>query len=270
MKINLRILAVSALVIGVLAYVGLPRLYKQYLVWEAEQLLEHPLPNIDPPRSSYTNPSSESSSSSTPRPNPISTPRAEVNLPVPFTSQAPHGNWELPYQEACEEASILMAVRYAFGNPILSPEDADAAIRELVTTNTEVLGYPIDQTAEQVRDLLFNVEEKLVVRLLQNPKVEDLKRELSSGNVIIVPAAGRKLRNPFFRAPGPIYHMLVLRGYTSDGYFITNDPGTRRGEGYLYPFERIMEAMHDWPVPEAIEGDIEPGGKVVIIVEPLL
>ncbi|MCR4279964.1 MAG: hypothetical protein NUV82_00890, partial [Candidatus Komeilibacteria bacterium] len=33
---------------------------------------------------------------------------AEYNLDVPFMSQAPHANWDLPYQEACEEASLIM------------------------------------------------------------------------------------------------------------------------------------------------------------------
>ena len=28
---------------------------------------------------------------------------AEINLKVPFTAQAPHANWELPYGEACEK-----------------------------------------------------------------------------------------------------------------------------------------------------------------------
>lgn len=250
MKLGLKTMTIVAGLVCLLAIFGVPRLYRRYLVREAEELLMHPLPEISDPRSSSPSPSPNLSS--------------EVNLPVPFTSQAPHGNWELPYLEACEEASALMAIRYAFGNPILSPEDADTAILDLVRTNAEILRYPIDQTASQVRDLLLDVEERLTVRLLNNPATDDLKRELSEGNVIIVPALGRALQNPFFRQPGPLYHMLVLRGYTQDGYFITNDPGTKRGEGYLYPFARILEAMHDWN-----GGDVTHGAKVVLIVEPL-
>ncbi len=33
----------------------------------------------------------------------------ELNLDAPFYSQAPFGNWDFPWQEACEEASILLA-----------------------------------------------------------------------------------------------------------------------------------------------------------------
>jgi hypothetical protein len=236
--------------IGIFTY---PKFAQWYHVREAEKLLLHPLPLVSDPK--------------IPNPNPH--PALEVNLPVPFTPQAPHGNWELPYQEACEEASALMAIRYAFGNPILSPGDADAGILDLVRTNAEILRNPIDQTAAQVRDLILEIDQRLTVRLIDNPSVDDLQQELASGNVIIVPAKGRELKNPFFRQPGPLYHMLVLRGYTSDGYFITNDPGTKRGEEYLYPFSRIMTAMHDWPIPEAFDFPIDPGGKVVLVVEPL-
>lgn len=188
----------------------------------------------------------------------------EVNLPAPFTSQAPLGNWDLPYQEACEEASALMAIRYAFATTFVDGEDADAAIRELVRINEDVLHYPIDQTAEQVARLIVTVDARMKASVARSVTAESLKRALSAGRVVIVPAAGRKLRNPFFRRPGPRYHMLVLRGYTADGYFITNDPGTKRGENYLYPVDRIMAAMGDWN-----DGNPEEGQKVVILVEPL-
>jgi hypothetical protein len=168
-----------------------------------------------------------------------------ANLNVPFTTQAPYGNWDMPYQEACEEASVLMAIRYSFDNEILDAEDANAGILDLIKANEEILGYPVDQTVSQVLDLILEIDPKIPARIIENPNVDDLKLELDNGNVIIVPAAGRELKNPFFNRPGPVYHMLVLRGY-SDDKFITNDPGTRRGEGYLYEFDRIMNAMQDW------------------------
>jgi hypothetical protein len=189
---------------------------------------------------------------------------ASINLPVPFTTQAPHANWDMPYQEACEEAAALMAIRYVFGNPIFDAEDADAGILDLVKANEDILGYPADQTAKQLRDLILEIDPKIPVALLSHPSVDDLRKELSQGNVVIVPAAGRKLLNPFYRQPGPLYHMIVLRGYTEDGYFITNDPGTKKGEGYLYPFDVVMEAMGDWN-----NGKPEKGEKVVLVLQPL-
>lgn len=242
-------MAVGAGIICVIGILSFPRISRWYRVREAEQLLEHPLPEVSDPAHL--------------RPSPSPSPSLEVNLPVPFTVQAPHGNWDLPYQEACEEAAALMAIRYAFGNPILSPDDADAAILDLVRTNAEILRLPFDQTAEEVMRLIHEIDDRIGVRLLHDPTIEALQRELSSGNVVLVPAAGRKLGNPFFRRPGPLYHMLVLRGYTEDGYFITNDPGTKRGEEYLYPFARIMEANGDWA-----SGGPDMSRKVVIVVAP--
>lgn len=224
----------------------IPRAMRYFSVREAEQLLQRELPTTYSSLTTYSDELPE-----------------EVNLPVPFTPQAPHANWELPYQEACEEAAVLMAIRYVFGNAILSPEDADAGILDLVKMNEEILGYPYDQTALQVQELIQEIDPTISTRLFHDPTVDDLRRELAQGNVVIVPIAGRLLRNPFFHRPGPVYHMLVLRGYTTDGYFITNDPGTKRGEGYLYTFERIMDAMHDWN-----DGNPAEGEKIVVVLEP--
>ena len=35
-----------------------------------------------------------------------------MNLSVPFTSQAPEQNWDEPWQDACEEAAVLMLDAY--------------------------------------------------------------------------------------------------------------------------------------------------------------
>lgn len=235
---------VLMLVLG--AVVLLPRVQHKQAIRDAEKLLERTLPPLTLPSENL-----------------VLTPKEEVNLPIPFTTQAPHANWDMPYQEACEEAAALMAIRYIFNNPIDNPEDADAAILDLVRDNEVLLNNPVDQTVAQVIDLIQEVDPGISAYPLPKPTVEEIQIQLSQGNVVIVPAAGKMLMNPFYNNGGPLYHMLVLRGYTADGYFITNDPGTKRGEGYLYPFEVIMEAMGDWN-----DGDPRNGEKVVLILEP--
>jgi hypothetical protein len=47
--------------------------------------------------------------------------------------------------------------------------------------------------------------------------------------------------------------MLVIVGYDSNG-FITNDPGTRKGEGYRYSFATLMAAIHDWNPTDIRQG----------------
>jgi len=187
-------------------------------------------------------------------------PSSGINWDVPFTPQAPFALWDQLHEEACEEASVLMVLKYFRGERIASPEDAERDIQALVKVNA-ALGFPVDDTAEQVAVLLRSEEPGLSTKILRDPTVDMLKRALSEGALIIVPAAGRELGNPYFRRPGPLYHMLVLRGYTADGYVITNDPGTKRGEQFVYRWERLMEAMHDWN-----GGDVENGAKVVVVV----
>lgn len=183
-----------------------------------------------------------------------------MNWDVPFTPQAPTGNWDELHGEACEEASALMAIWYFQGKDDLTVEEADNAIIDLVSQN-EALGYPIDDTAEQVAHLMRTQNTGLSITLLQDPTVDQLKEALSDGKLVIVPAQGQFLGNPYYKAPGPRYHMLVLRGYTDDGYVITNDPGTKRGEQYVYSWDIMMNAIHDWN-----GGDVENGAKVVVVV----
>ncbi len=191
----------------------------------------------------------------------IVTPPAELNLDIPFTSQAPHANWGLPYQEACEEASILMSARFLQGRGIAGPDDANAAIVELVNYNVEELGQPIDTTAEQTANIIENFYD-LKTEVLYDWTWDDVKEALTQGYPVILPAAGRQLGNPNFTAPGPIYHMVVVKGYTKN-IIITNDPGTRKGADYQYSYDTLTTANHDWN-----NGDVPNGEKVIIIVKP--
>ncbi len=187
--------------------------------------------------------------------------RSAVNWDVPFTSQAPHAVWDSFHEEACEEASVLMVLRYFSGRPILGPDDAERSIRHLASINT-VLGYGVDDSAEDIVAFLGSQDSSLSITIYRNPSISDLQDSLSAGSLIIVPAMGQQLHNPYFQTPGPRYHMLVLRGYTSDGYVITNDPGTRHGEQYAYRWDTLVNAIHDWN-----GGEVESGEKVVIVVK---
>lgn len=184
-----------------------------------------------------------------------------VNLAVPFTPQAPYANWDLPYQEACEEASALMAHAY-YANIKLDPARADKEIAEIVSFQEQHYGFYKDTTAEETTRFMRDKWGYKNVRV-ETASVEMIKTALAQGYPVLAPAAGRMLGNPYFRGEGPLYHMLVIRGYTKDGKFITNDPGTKRGEGYVYTESTLMNAIHDWN-----NGNVANGEKRVIIVEP--
>ncbi len=186
----------------------------------------------------------------------------QFNLAIPFTSQAPHANWALPYQEACEEASAYMVSAYYAGmeSGLIDPDIADAELLELVAFEQDFLGTYLDTTAlETVNFIDAFYQYGSFVKL--DPTVEEIKAEIAAGRPVIVPAAGKLLGNPFFSGDGPLYHMLVIKGYTENA-FIVNDPGTRNGENFVYDIDVIMNAMGDWN-----GGDPEHGAKVVIFTQ---
>ena len=185
---------------------------------------------------------------------------SEINLAIPFTVQAPNANWDEVHQEFCEEAAILMAISYVRGWDISSADYADQKMFEIKTFEEKRFGYYKDTTAEETATIIaeyYNYK----FRLVYDPTLEDIKTALVQGKPVIAPAAGRLLGNPYFRRPGPLYHMLVIKGYTKTGNFITNDPGTRRGADFIYVPDVLMNAIHDWN-----GGDVENGKKVIIIV----
>ncbi|MBP9718009.1 C39 family peptidase [Candidatus Gracilibacteria bacterium] len=186
---------------------------------------------------------------------------AQKNLAVPFTTQAPHQNWDMPYQEACEEATVLMLDAFIKGYA-LTPDSADAALLKIVDWENKNLGYYKDTTtAETLQILKSHFGIKNVV-IKTNVTAELIRKEIALGHPVILPTAGRMLKNPNFKAPGPLYHMVVVKGYLADGRFITHDPGTRNGKDYIYTEEVLLNATHDWN-----GGDVANGQKVMITIQ---
>lgn len=187
---------------------------------------------------------------------------SSINLEVPFTIQAPHQNWDLPYQEACEEASLIM-VDYFYKSKKLTPATADSEIKKLVEWQNNEIGDYKDTNALQNVEIINRYFGYSKVDLLFDFTSDDIRRELAEGRPVLLPMAGRELKNPYYTAPGPIYHMLVVKGYTEDGQFITNDPGTRKGADYIYNKIDLLKANHDWN-----NGDVINGKKVMIVIYP--
>ena len=190
----------------------------------------------------------------------------ELNLDVPWMSQAPHANWDYPYQEACEEASMLMVDGfYKKQSGKIDPDKADKAILDLIDYENNVLGMYEDTNAEETAQIIRDYFNYTDVRVLPLTSAMDVQSVLARGYPVIIPFSGKDLENPNYRNGGPLYHMMVIKGYTSDDQFITGDPGTRKGQDYLYPFDRIISAAHDWN-----GGNVAKGSKYMIIVLPNL
>lgn len=183
-----------------------------------------------------------------------------INMKVGFTSQAPFGVWDHLHNDTCEEASILMA--YAWVNGItIDPLYADNELNKLAEWQIANFGFFESTTAAQTARLAREVY-GLKVDLINKPTLEEMKREIVEGNLIVMGMAGRLLGNPHFKAPGPVYHMLVIKGYDETGFF-TNDPGTMYGANFYYPYEILMNAAHDWT---GVEEEIYTSPAVALII----
>lgn len=212
-------------------------------------------------------------STPTPTPAPAATILDTINLDIPFTSQAPSANWDATHEETCEEATMLMAQWFATGQKgakangyqnQIPPDKAEAALQDMITWENKTLGDFKDTTADQTVRLAKENLGLKNVRTSTDVSADSIKKELNAGNIIVVPAAGKLLANPYFRSPGPPYHMVLIRGYDSKGV-ISNDPGTRRGEGFVYSFDNLISSTHDWT---GKADTITEGRKVMIVISP--
>lgn len=167
-----------------------------------------------------------------------------INLDVPFTAQAPTGNWAQPWQDACEEASVLMVDYYFQNKDLPVREEVEKILLGMVQWQEDNWqghhNLPIAQVAKFV-ELNYSYRTEIVPDLT----AEKIKRYLDQSLPVIVPADGRQLNNPFFSNDGPDYHMLVIKGYVDDN-FITNDPGTKRGQDFVYSSSNLLASIHDW------------------------
>lgn len=187
---------------------------------------------------------------------------AEVNLDVPFTSQAPYGDWSMPYQEACEEASITMVDAFYRGlNGTIVPADAKTLIDSIVAFENKTIGEYKDTSAQQTADIMKGFFGYTDVRVVPYSEM-NMRRAVANGYPVIIPADGKMLPNPNFRNGGPPYHMVVVKGYLKDRW-ITDDPGTRNGKDFTYTFAELANAAHDWN-----GGDVIHGKAVMIVAMP--
>ena len=161
---------------------------------------------------------------------------------VPFTTQAPYGVWDMLHNEACEKASVLMAYAW-IKNINISQDFAEQEIQKLSAWSFNKFNS-WDLSAKETAEMAL-ANYGLNSTLINNPSADDIKKELLQNHIVVMGMAGMKLENPYFKSPGPIYHMLVFTGYDKTG-FIVNDPGTKRGKDFHYSYQNIQDSAHDW------------------------
>lgn len=184
---------------------------------------------------------------------------------IPFISQAPTAEWgKSEFQNGCEEASVLMVHAWRSGQAY-TKETAKAELVALARFQEKKIGQGIDTDTQDTAKLLlgeyFDIDD---YRIVYDFTLDELRQATAEG-LIIVPTNGRALANPNFTAPGPLQHMLVVTGYDVNfKEFVTNDPGTQRGEGYRYPGSVLFAAIREYPTGSHLPIMTERKAMIVI------
>ncbi|MDP3955169.1 MAG: C39 family peptidase [bacterium] len=202
-----------------------------------------------------------------PTPTAIPTPITQfVNLDIPFTSQAPFGNWSDPReQNGCEEAAVLMVIKWKQKKGLSKQE----ALSEIIASSLyqeEHFGTSHDtsakDTAERIIKGYYNYPN---VKVKNDITIEDIIEEIMANHPVIIPADGQVNGNPYYTPPGPERHMIVIKGYDPNTReFITNDPGTRHGANYRYPEKVLYNAIRDYPT--GVNVPIQGVKKAIIVI----
>jgi len=183
-----------------------------------------------------------------------------------FVQQAPEKNWDQPWQDACEEAS-LVTVDYFYKNikNITIAENRDAILKMIEFENQQ--GFTHDINVEQM-NLVAQKYLGYQTKIIENPTIEDIKKYLVQNIPVIVTGNGKTLyqENKHFNSGGPYYHSLVILGYDDNKkQFTTHDVGTKAGAYFKYSYNLLMESIHDFPSSGKKE-DINSGPKRVLVL----
>jgi len=187
-------------------------------------------------------------------------------LLVPFTTQAPLAEWSDPrQQDGCEEAAVLMAMAWA-QDFSLDKAKAKKEILAMSYYQEKLYGNYVDTNAEDtLLRLIKGYWNYTKAEFKTSVTKQGLINYLRQGQLVLAPTNGRALHNPNFKAPGPMTHMVVIKGYDiMTDEFITNDPGTRKGENYRYTSSVLLDAIVDYPTGHHLEQDKNKQAIIII------
>jgi hypothetical protein len=200
---------------------------------------------------------------------------AAVLLQVPFTTQAPLGNWGPKfYQESCEEAAAVMVHAYLAGNrnPVLEPRQADGELHALVQWQIDA-GW-----GDGLKDLTMPEIGEMMKRVygfsykVMEASRDNIRQQLAQGRPIMVPVMTHALNNPNYpgdrdryNQPGAtVYHIVVVKGYDPAGVTL-NDPGIGRGQDNKISFDGLFFAIDDVRLRSPQVGQ---SGRPMLVVAP--
>lgn len=183
----------------------------------------------------------------------------EKILNCQFYAQAPRWNWRAPFEDYCEEASVILWVN-CLNNEEVNIEKFESQLSEIDTWFTDKFWKSKDQTVKQMAQA---IKEKydLEYEIIDNPSFKDIQTAINSWNLVVAPLAWKMLKNPHYKNGWPNFHALLVVGYKKDKV-ITNDVWTRSWKNYEFKKDIFMNALHDY-----VSWDIKKWEKRILVIK---
>lgn len=173
-----------------------------------------------------------------------------TNIPVPFIWEIPDGVWVKPWNNACEEASIMMIDQFYRGRKEenVGRVESKNLMTPLFAIEDRLFGSNSNTDATRTLKVIqdytnFDGELKF------HPTASDITAELALGHPVISFHYGYDLNNPHhrFRRGGSSYHVMVITGFDDKKQlFYANDTELKGGLDYPYAYDTIMASLHDF------------------------
>ena len=183
-----------------------------------------------------------------------------------FVPQSPEKKWDQPWQDACEEASLLTVDYYYRNITSIDSQYIKTDILKMIDFENQQ-SFTHDMNLEQMSLVAQNYL-NYSTQIITSPSIEDIKTYISRDIPVIVPASGKVLyqENKHFNSGGPYYHNLVILGYDDNQQkFTVHDVGTQFGAYFKYSYNILMASIHDFPDSLKKE-DINQGDKKILIL----
>ncbi len=167
-------------------------------------------------------------------------------LQVPYTTQAPLGNWA-QHQESCEAANLTMIWRYWNRDPsvVIDPKTADDYIHMIDGWK------PQPDLNDTMMGELARQHWGYDYRILPNTQ-QTIAEQLAAGRPLLAEVRTHGLGNGHY--PGyyshyeetgwSVPHFVTIIGYDSSGVWL-NDAGITLGRGYHISYAQLAHAIDD-------------------------
>ncbi len=184
---------------------------------------------------------------------------SSFEIPVPYVSQVPDGEWVAPWDEACEEASLAMIQSYYSNGNMPAAKETRGFMQDMIDWENKTFKKYDDTDAVETLRLIYEKTDMLAY-IKRDPTVEDIKKEIARKHPVIAMVNMYQ----FYDEPnlGDSFHVFVITGYDdAQKEFIVNDPARPQKR---YSYDRLIGALHDFN-PKSGEAD---GAPTVIFTAP--